>query len=267
MSALESSAAILRGAIEAHSPHFIVSMVSGGRDSACSHAVALELGVKIDLVIHGYTRTGIPQTTAFVKDQYGSGGPELIIADAGTNYEDYVLRNGFFGVGRGPHNFAYHVLKHRPFRAAISANLRKRRRGVRILLIGGVRKYESANRMKLPAMRADPEQAGNVWVNICHEWSAEERDAYLKSRGVSINPVAVQLCRSGECMCGTMQDARDRAEASALYPEWGQWLDRLETEVRAKHGFGWGEKYPTKRAANQPDLFEPMCVGCDRRAA
>ena len=55
--AIDGSARIMTDAIRDVSPDYIVSMVSGGRDSACSHAVARYLGIKIDLIIHGNTRT------------------------------------------------------------------------------------------------------------------------------------------------------------------------------------------------------------------
>ena len=267
VSALRSSWRILRRAIADFQPTHIVSMVSGGRDSAASHAVADELGAKTDLILHGNTRCGIPETTRWVEQRYGSAGPDFAVADAGSAYEDYVLRKGFFGKGLGAHAFAYRVLKAQPFRKAISKHIRRGRRGVRILLINGARKDESDNRRKnLSLFRRDPAAPNNIWVNLIHDWTAEDRDDYLASRGVPINPVAQQLCRSGECMCGTMQSLGQRFEAAALYPDWGRWLSDLEAEARRLHGFGWGEAFPRRRAA-QGEPFQPMCQGCHREAA
>lgn len=265
MKALDHSLRILRGAIEIHQPDFVVSMVSGGKDSAASHAVAVELGVKIDLVIHGNTRCGIPETSQFVEANYGQGAWDYAVADAGTAYEDYVLRKGFFGVGISAHAYAYRVLKATPFRKVISAKLRQRKRGVKILLLNGARKDESENRKKnLQLMRPDPAAPGNVWVNVIHSWSQEVRDEYLASRQVSINPVAKALCRSGECMCGTMQTKQERAEAAVLYPEWGRWLNSLEEEAKAKHGFGWGDQFHRGKIVPR-ETFQPMCSDCVNR--
>lgn len=58
---IENSARILAEAMEAYRPTHIVSMVSGGKDSAASDQIARELGVKIDYVMHGNTRCGIPR--------------------------------------------------------------------------------------------------------------------------------------------------------------------------------------------------------------
>lgn len=261
---IDSSERHILNAVREFQPTHIVSMVSGGRDSACSHAVAEELGLKIDLIIHGNTRCGIPQTSQFVERTYGGTGPDFVVADAGTAYEDYVLRKGFFGKGIAAHGFAYRVLKATPFRKIVSAKIRQRKRDVRVLLLNGARSDESENRRKnLQRWRRDPASPGNIWFNIIHDWTAEDRDAYLWSRGIPINPVAQQLCRSGECMCGTMQSDIERAEAAALYPEWGRWLADLEAEAIKRHGFGWGQSAPkSARIEGQGELFQPMCKDC-----
>jgi 3'-phosphoadenosine 5'-phosphosulfate sulfotransferase (PAPS reductase)/FAD synthetase len=267
LSILDSSAAILRDAIDQFAPTHIVSMVSGGKDSASSDAIARELGVKIDFVMHGNTRCGIPETTEFVRDHYGALG-EYVEADAGTAYEEYVMRKGFFGKGVGAHGFAYRVLKATPFRKALSKHIRQGKRNVRIMLLNGARKDESENRQKhLQTFRRDPAAPNNIWVNLIHDWSQEDRDTYLRNRCTPINPVARELCRSGECMCGTMQTMQERWEAAAIYPEWGKWLSELEAEARRLHGFGWGEPFPKPRDERQSDLFQPMCKDCVRRAA
>lgn len=265
---MESAARILRDAIAEIKPHYIVQMVSGGRDSACSYAVAETLGVKPDLIIHGNTRCGIPETTRFVTDYYGSLGPELVIADAGSTYEARVMRKGFYGVGADAHRFSYQELKASPFRAVVSKHVRQRRRDVRVMLINGMRAEESRARQGRPVMNEDSGRKGNFWVNVIHHWTQEDRDNFLRTNSVPINPVATQLCRSGECMCGTMQNRADRAEAAAIYPEWGRWLDELEVAAREKHGFGWGDQPPKHLTApGQGDLFQPMCTSCLRKAA
>jgi len=266
---IEVSSNIIRSAIDDLSPDYIVSMVSGGKDSACSHAVAVEtledMGRKVDLIIHGNTRCGIPETSQFVQEHYGTGSIDYAVADAGTAYEDYVLRKGFFGRGYDAHAYAYRILKAGPFRKVVSAKLRQRRRGVRVLLLNGARQDESENRRKnLQIRREDPAATNNIWVSNIFNWSERDRDDYLASRNIPINPVATQLCRSGECMCGTMQSPQERAEAAALYPGWGKWLADLEAEALALHGLKWGEPSSAWRNPAQQDLFQPMCSDCTK---
>ncbi len=255
---IEKSREIYLKALAEFQPTHIVSMVSGGKDSAASHQVAEELNIPIDFVIHGNTRTGIPETTDFVRDTYRKNYLE---ADAGTAYEDYVLRKGFFGQGISAHSFAYRYLKATPFRKVISHNIRKNKHNVRILLLNGARKDESENRKKtLQHYRRDPAQPNNIWTSLIYDWSQDDRDTYLASRRTPINPVATALCRSGECMCGTMQTKAERLEAAVIYPKWGRWLQSLEDEVRLRHGFGWGENFPKKQKIISD--FQPMCKDC-----
>ncbi len=218
------------------------------------------------MIIHGNTRCGIPETSQFVERQYSDTGPDFAVADAGTAYEDYVLRKGFFGKGVGAHGFAYRVLKATPFRKVISRCIRQRRRNIRVLLLNGARRDESANRQSnLKVFRPDPAMPNNIWTSLIYNWSATDRDEYLASRGVPINEVSKLLCRSGECMCGTMQTDEERREAALFYPEWGQWLDDLEAEAMRLHGFGWGQTMPKKAPAVPGELFQPMCSDCVRR--
>lgn len=249
--------------IKEFQPTHIVGTVSGGRDSAAEVEFAREMGIKIDLLLHCRTRTGIQETTDHVVDYYGNLGPDFVMADAGDAYEEYVMRKGFFGIGRTAHNFSYRILKATPMRKAISRAIRQGKKGVRVLLLNGARASESANRQaNLEETRADPASPKNLWCNIIHDWTQADRDQYLRLRGTPINPVAIQLCRSGECMCGTMQNAQMRAEASAIYPEWGAWLNDLEARAKAKHGWGWGETMPKPSDPRQIDMFQPLCVGC-----
>jgi 3'-phosphoadenosine 5'-phosphosulfate sulfotransferase (PAPS reductase)/FAD synthetase len=261
--AIERSAELLHQAIKEYQPTHIVSLVSGGLDSAANDQVAREVGTKVDFIMHGRTGAGIEDTTRFVLDEYGNKGPGFILADAGTKYEEYVERKGFFGVGIGAHMFSYHLLKKDPFTAAISREIVKKRLGYRIMLLTGARKSESANRRV--NLRLSKIYKGKLWFNSIFNWTSGERDQYIEACGIRKNPVAVQLCRSGECMCGTMQSQGDRLEASVLYPEFGAKLDYLDARAKRKFGFGWGEPMPIPRDPNQLDIFEdfqPLCVGC-----
>lgn len=259
--AIAMSAFYANTAMEWYNPKHIVTMVSGGKDSAACHSLAVELGLPITMTIHGRTGCGLKATQDHVEANYGTDAP-LIIADAGTAYEEYVMRKGFFGKGRDAHGFAYRILKADPFRKVISSELRKGKTRVPVLLLNGAFKAESENRKAtLRRARSDPGAPMNVWFNLIHDWTPEIRDEYLVSRNVPINPVAKSLCRSGECMCGTMQTDAERIEAAMLDPEWGKWLDDLDAAARNKHGFGWGQQIiiPNKKSH---ETFMPMCVDC-----
>lgn len=263
--ALDSSRAIIERALVEYKPYASVCMVSGGKDSLCAYYVAKTLAVPVTHVLHGITGTGIAETTQFVRDFAATEQPSYIEANAGSSYVDYVTRKGFFGRGVTAHSYAYHMLKRMHFAKAISQHIRQRRRNRTVLLINGARVQESANRAKnlSEPIRAD---GNNVWVNIIHDWSKEERDEFLGEVEAPVNPVTTKLCRSGECLCGTSQSQAVREEASFYFPKWGAWLDELEKVVMQKFPWQWGQETPSwvrMEKAGQLPLFRPMCVDCE----
>lgn len=276
---IRESREIYEKAVKLHKPSATVVMLSGGDDSLTVLFLAIQLGIKIDLIIHGNTRTGLPEATDFVRGIAKATGIPYAEADAGSAYEDYVRRKGFFGRGRKAHPMAYHVLKATYFRSAISHNLRQRRRGYKALCLNGVRIEESANRADNYAdevWRADPAAKSDIWVNLIHYWSHEDCLEYLDGIGVQRSPVAKCLGRSGECMCGTMQDQAARMEAAKFSPKWGRWLDALEREVCRDFPWRWGAGIPKGWQMEQagqlsllpeytPD-FAPACSSCKARA-
>jgi 3'-phosphoadenosine 5'-phosphosulfate sulfotransferase (PAPS reductase)/FAD synthetase len=264
---IKNSKEIIEKAIVDYKPKAIVMMLSGGDDSTTAYAVAKELGIEIDLVVHGYTRTGIKETTEFAVRQAEAQGDKIVIADAGNAYVDYVMRKGFFGAGEQAHNFAYHVLKIGHFRKAVSEHIRKRRRNYPILFLNGGRRQESKRRLVTMATpyKEDPSQKNNIWVNLINEFTKDDCRNYLEGNSIERSPVAKNLCRSGECMCGTMQSEGDRNETAFFYPEWGKWLDDLEKEVIKKFPWKWGEninKYHWAEMNGQMNMFKPMCQDC-----
>lgn len=120
--------------------------------------------------------------------------------------------------------------------------------------------------------RFDPAQKNNIWVNLINDWDKKQCLDYMEGNGVERSPVSKNLCRSGECMCGTMQDQGDRLEASYFYPAWGKWIDELEKEVIKRFPWRWGESISKQRVMelhgqlNAFEEFQPMCTGCNIQA-
>lgn len=257
---------IYERAIAEFKPKAIVLMFSGGDDSLTTYHVAKQLGIKLDYVIHGNTRTGILDTTEFVRAKVERMGDNYLEADAGNSYLDYVLRKGFFGLGGMAHNYSYNILKNNHFKATVSKYLRQRERNYPILFLNGARRMETERRKKTMISPFHFTEAfkNNIWVNLINEWTKEDCKGYLEDNSIRRNPVSINLCRSGECMCGTMQTKGDRAEAAYFYPGWAAELNNLEKEVKSRFGFGWGENKPKQKDIRQMDLFQPMCIGCTK---
>jgi len=275
MEHIQRSQEIYKRAAAEHQPAATVVMLSGGDDSLTTLFLAIELGINIDYIIHGNTGTGLPEATDFVRGVAKSTGIPYAEADATGVFEKYVMRKGFIGRGRQAHPIAYHLLKATGFRKAISRNLRKGKRNYKVLCLNGVRIEESANRADNYAAdvtRSDPASKNDVWLNLIHYWTQEQCLAYLEGIGVKRSPVSKCLGRSGECMCGTMQGTVDRMAAAKFNPEWGRWIDKLESKVTRKFPWGWSEPVPKSwnmEKNGQGNLFTgyapqfiPACSGC-----
>lgn len=274
---LARSQEIIQRAIADHPPYAVVLMFSGGDDSLTAYHVTKALNVPLTHMMHGVTHTGIKETTEFVRRFGAESGLRYFEADAGEAYEKYVLRKGFFGIGNIAHEFAYHKLKHGPFKAAISREIRHKKRNRNVLLVNGARWQESQNRkrMKDNPITVDSSVQSTIWVNVINDWSKVDCLDFIE--GEPRNPVTDLLHRSAECLCGSMQFpyTETRKEASFWFPEWGRWIDDLEQRACSR-GFcwGWGEDLPDKVKAekkrgklqhpDQPEL--PMCQGCQFRA-
>lgn len=265
---LLNSKEIIEKAIKDYKPYAVVLMLSGGNDSMTALHVSKQLGIKIDFIMHGVTGTGIQETHDFVKGVVSKFDCEYIEANAKDAYEKYVLRKGFFGVGRDAHSMAYHILKADPFRASLSKYIRKGKKNRFILLINGGRRLESENRKKTFVYPIKIDKRVNVWVNIINEWPDHSTTDFLDGNSIERNPVSKIICRSGECNCGAMLSPGDLIETGIHFPKWLEWINGLRKAVKEK-GFtwDWAESMPKGIALEkrgQLNMFQPMCVGCQR---
>lgn len=269
---LKESHFIVDRAIKNENPYAVCLMLSGGDDSVTALHVALMLGVKIDFIIHGVTGTGLSCVRPYVQKLAEKHNIKIIYADAGNAFVDYVNRKGFFGKGKDAHVFSYHVLKNGPFESAISKNLTKRVRGRKIILLNGVRVEESDNRSDNYGDDPYTYRKNLIWVNIIHWWTKKECLHLLDSENIARNPASIELNRSGECNCGTMQSLADIQAASEFDKPFGEWMTSLRKYVVRK--FGWDicqqpskkQILEIKQSANNCSDFMPMCIGCKSNA-
>lgn len=269
---IENSRLIYKNIIDQFNPQKIFVAFSGGDDSLTALHVALELGIK-PIALHINTGTGVEETTLFCREEAKRLNLEYIEA---TNYEEYkmrVIKNGFYGCGASAHRFAYNILKDKPFRRVIGS-YRRGKRNYKVFVISGVRKQESKKRASVKDYDV---RGSDIWINLINNWSKEQTLDYLKLKGVERNPVAVQLCRSGECNCGTPITPKranfELAELKVLYPKCYNEIMNLQDQVlKAGHCYGWGQNKPKFLIAEQrgqKSLFKneeiPMCQSCSLR--
>lgn len=262
---LSDSLKIYEDAAHQYPPKKIFAMVSGGSDSLTALHVALALDIPLDGIMHCVTGCGIKETSQFCRKVANELNLKYYEPNAGKDWEEYVLRKGFFGKGVHAHSFAYHICKHGPITKQI-AKMRLYRRNYNILLLNGARILESANRKKnfTDPINIDSASKQTIWVNLIHNWSKHQCMQFLNDLNVKINPVTSLLHKSGDCYCGTMQTDEEREEASYWFPEFGRYLDEVEQHV-FDHGFtwGWGENMPEGfKLSGKHHKFQPMCHHC-----
>jgi 3'-phosphoadenosine 5'-phosphosulfate sulfotransferase (PAPS reductase)/FAD synthetase len=272
---LKQSREIVEEAILQYKPKAIFMMFSGGNDSRAAYEVCKILNVPLTHFVHGVTRTGIQETTSYVRNFAKETGLTYLEADAGDAFEKYIERKGFFGLGDTAHSYAYHLLKSQRF-TTTAASLRKRRKGFNILFLSGARSDESKRRKRnfRRPINADPTVKSNIWVDVIFHWDKRNLLDFLHEAPSKPNPVTELLCRSGECLCGTMQSKEEGDEAAYWFPEWGDWRRRM-TEKARQSGFlwGWGEEmdeYTKHVMRGNLEMFpghefQPACASCHLR--
>lgn len=237
------------------------ALFSGGHDSLCATHVAMTRGYAEE-VVHVNTGIGVDETRRFVRDTCAEHGWKLNELRPPVSYDDLVLEFGF--PGPAGHQFMYRRLKERAL--AAFARERKPRRGFPLTYCTGVRKQESARRMR--GQQQEIERApklGWTWRAVILEWSKADCNQYIADHGLRRNPVVDLLHMSGECLCGSFARPGERAEIKLWFPEVDSRLTALEQRVRdaGRPGCVWGFRPPNVHRSQlrfDDDLM--LCTSC-----
>jgi 3'-phosphoadenosine 5'-phosphosulfate sulfotransferase (PAPS reductase)/FAD synthetase len=267
---------ILSAAIEEWNPVAIYIALSGGNDSRTVAHVALPV-LANDPRFRGAllvdTGVAVPETHESLREFVSVAGVTLTVQRTPEEYEGIVLLHGFPGPPQHPR--MYQRLKERALRLVTAREKEGLHPHSRIMLVSGVRKYESKKRVLLS--QPVTKDGGRVWVNPLFWWTTPERNAYMQARNIVRNPVSEVLCgSSGDCLCGSMADPDGEAEMGALeihFPSSYRMLRRLEEKARAAGVWAhWGIKQPGQKRSKRGSedaiashMF--MCVGCELRHA
>ncbi len=276
------AAAILNAGLARHPSHVFL-MLSGGNDSLSStHFAASWLSGRHPFtVLHINTGIGIPATNAHVKRVCKDYGWDLLEVrakeDCGQDYEALVVEQGF--PGPAMHGKMFNRLKGRCLEKVLRDHKNGNRRAP-IMFVSGMRKQESARRMRL---KPEPIQkiGRQLFVAPFFDLSTEEMLAYRSEAAIPESPVRKYLCMSGECLCGAFAAPGELKEIELWFPETGKRIREIAAKVTAA-GFpwGWGEKPPAfwtamqkAKKAGQSDAFQQetdeeinmLCTSCQFR--
>jgi 3'-phosphoadenosine 5'-phosphosulfate sulfotransferase (PAPS reductase)/FAD synthetase len=291
---IEKARALTCSAIEQFKPTAVIAAFSGGNDSIVStHFACTEFDA---MAVHCDTGIGIQKTKDHVwkvaskfnwamvvrkaeaKGQQGTNTETLANGrwvNGETAYEEIVFNMGFPGPGQ--HGRAFQRLKQRQLKE-LGRQLAPNR-GEKILIISGIRSDESAIRA---GYRRDIQvEPGTkfIWVNPFYWNTSIDFEMYRQEFALPRNPVKDVIGISGECLCGAFASPGEKELIRQVEPETTDYIERLECKAR-ELGFpwGWGQRPPQwwlDKKRGQGFLFprdndvpfQPMCVGCPRRAA
>jgi 3'-phosphoadenosine 5'-phosphosulfate sulfotransferase (PAPS reductase)/FAD synthetase len=259
----EDAKKTLKEAVAEYEPTHIFALFSGGHDSVCAAHVAKEvLGNKLTANVHCNTTIGIQKTRDYAENLSRAWGVRHLTYFPPRTYREIVLDYGFPGPAQ--HRAMYIQLKERCVDALIRDH--KVNRLDRIMLITGVRKAESVRRMG--SVQRVSRTGAKVWVAPLINWEDGDKHAYIKANNIPYNEVALQLCMSGECLCGAYANPGELAEIDEVAPESAAEIRTLMAEVRAagKH-WRWGTAPPKNMYpdADQTNLDLHLCHSCEAK--
>lgn len=244
----------------------VVVLFSGGNDSTVLGHLMRERATHVG---HCNTTIGIEATRQYVRDTSAAWGLPLIETYPPQTYEELVVERGFPGPAQ--HWKMYQRLKDRGL-CQIRRQLVSNGRRQRVVFLSGMRRAESARRMRNVEDYHHDRATGAVFVAPLGHWTDDDMAAYRAAHGdVPRNEVSDHLHMSGECLCGAYAAPGELAQLDLFYPEVADDIRRIELRVaEAGHPeplcrWGWGGDYEALRAFKRARRTGLLCTSCDAR--
>jgi len=202
--AAQAARAVLQGAPPTDR---VYALVSGGHDSLTAMHIVYQSSLPLDGIIHIRTGIGVPETREFVQaraDELALEYHEVGAKHDGPGYhsehrrvhEEYVELIKQYGFpGPGAHKWMYVNLKEKPLQRFLSGFDED------VLLVSGVSKHESDNRMENVEDDGIQTYLGCPTISPLVEFTGMDVRDYRRGLDLPMNPVVEKLEMSGECLC------------------------------------------------------------------
>lgn len=281
---MNSPQQILTNAIEQWQPASLVSLFSGGYDSAVTTHL-----------LHTLDTHGLPVKVAAIDTQLAADGwreyVQAVADKQGWDFKIYksdkawqqfltlVVHTGC-PRSRPMHTYVFQKLKGRVIEAihiAMKEELRLTRltltkgqvRGAKTLFVSGMRRAESAFRKEAAEVQRIGHSNRIFAAPIAH-WSQEECDLYRVENGLPDNPFYGTVKGSGDCQCnwGDFINLETLQKHSPVLA--GGNVALIDKISRDLHDFGWDSRDVESQLRLIEDvepakLSEPfLCQGCSR---
>lgn len=262
-----STKSIIQDVIERHNPMAFFVGFSGGDDSLVTCHVVKDI-IPEAKILHINTGIGIEKTRQYVRDYCDEMGWELVEVrakeDCGQDYDELVVEQGF--PGPAMHTKMYNRLKERCVEHLLRVT--KKSYWDKIAIFTGIRHDESSRRARYTGSIIDQRGAA-IWVNPLYHWTSDDMYGYREEHNLRRNPVSEILGMSGECLCGAYAQKGELASIRLIEPETA---DRIEALTKRVWDAGWKwswedqpSKYLIREKHGQQNLFQPLCVGCNKK--
>lgn len=253
---------IMADAMRLHPYLAVLGLFSGGNDSAVASHVSLPW---LTSIAHVNTGIGIPDANRHARQVAAHWGtPFLELVTPPEVYEGILFapkKDGtLFGFpGPAAHDVCYWYLKERRLRELRRRFIRNPRVD-RVLFVTGIRKSESARRMRLDLSVPIRREGSTVWVSPILYFESIQVQEYIDRYMIPRSPVADLLHKSGECLCGAFAKSEELKEIEFWYPAVGARIRDLERRLREAGAYRceWGVK---KLPPTIPDAG-PLCSSC-----
>lgn len=206
-----------------------VALFSGGYDSLVMTHKVMEEG-DAEAVLHLDTGTGIDENLQFVKDVCEGYGWPLYIRESKKDLVEFAKDWGF--PTAAAHSWAYRYFKEHTL-GRFTTELENYPH-----YYTGVRSAESERRkINVTEEYQDHPNDRWTWVAPIMDWTDQDCHDYRERHDLPENPVAENICRSGECYCGAFAHRDEELlQLEAHYPEHYDWLMDVEAEVQEEIG-------------------------------
>lgn len=263
---------ILTTAIETWNPVALVSLFSGGYDSAITTHV-----------LHRLNTHGLPIQVWAIDTKLSTDGwrdyVTGVAAGQGWNFQIYDNEIGFrefvelvrlYGCpySRQGHTTVFRRLKERGFDAILKMN--KKNWNDKVLFVSGMRRAESAERKASKEVERIG-KSNKIFAAPIVGWENDECDYYRIENNLPDNPFYDTVGGSGDCQCNwglfitLLQLAKHSPKLAAGNVALINELSKL------LHGYGWGEKPRHgqqeffENLTGEAELTSPfLCAGCSR---
>jgi len=260
----EEAFSILVDAVHDWKPVAIVSLYSGGYDSAVATHVAMRMypALPVWSIDTNLSADGWHEYVTGVARQFNWNHA---IYDNQAGYQEFETWVSYHGCPHGPagHSRAYQRLKERALYRLLAQY--KQNRTDKVLFVTGIRRAESARRAAIATPVNRVGHSNIIFVNPLLNWSDLAVTQYRWTHEIPENPFYATVKGSGDCQCNWGNFITyERLQRYAPTLAAGN-VGRLHALSRDLHGYGWDGI-----ARDQLGLFDEgvpdlgLCSSCSR---